>query len=171
MWGKFRGFGRGTARHAHRGARAGGFTLIELLVTIAIVALLLALLAPALARIRAAARDGVCRTNLRQMADGTAAHVAMYGYVPPASRAFDYPGPTLLCPRDPLRRALGYETLFRTHWMAGEDVSRLRMWTGLLDGAPHREAIYWDGWEERSKREHNHHAYYDGHVANWNADR
>ena len=42
------------------------FTLIELLVVMAIVALLMAILLPALQRVRKQARAVVCQTNLRQ---------------------------------------------------------------------------------------------------------
>jgi len=43
-----------------------GFTLIELLVVIAIIALLMAILASALSRVREQARTLICRSNLRQ---------------------------------------------------------------------------------------------------------
>lgn len=83
----------------------GGFTLLELLAVISIIAVLAALLLPALSMARARARSAVCKNHLRQMG------AALKMYVDEHGSAFPYylgpPGPSYGDEKGLRERALG----------------------------------------------------------------
>ena len=69
---------RPLARH-----RQTGFTLVELLVVIAIIAILAALLMPALARAKSKAARTSCLNNLKQLIVGSIVYGDDFGELPP----------------------------------------------------------------------------------------
>jgi len=66
-----------------KGRRRQGFTLVELLVVIAIIAVLSALLLPALRRAREVAKQARCLSNLRQIGFGWQMYLQDFGAFPP----------------------------------------------------------------------------------------
>jgi prepilin-type N-terminal cleavage/methylation domain-containing protein len=80
-------------RHEHKHA----FTLIELLIVIAIVAILAALLLPALSRSKEKARRTLCQNNLRQLVLALDMYGEEYNRYPPCSCTYLVPGEQLVC--------------------------------------------------------------------------
>ena len=64
--------------HAQRSGNVTGFTLVELLVVISIIALLMAVLLPALSKARTQAKRIVCLSGLKQLTLGWMNYAAAY---------------------------------------------------------------------------------------------
>ena len=99
--------------------RVGPFTLVELLTVMAIVAVLAALLLPALGAARAKAREAACRSNVHQIGLGVLTYVAEYrDHLPVAARL----GPEPLLGWPALRDLLGGPWRDSEVWRCPADV-------------------------------------------------
>ena len=64
----------------------GAFSTVELLVVVAVAALLVSILLPALASVRSSGRSALCISNLRQMSIAAQRYALEYQYFPPGIR-------------------------------------------------------------------------------------
>ena len=98
------------------------FTLIELLVVIAIIAILAAMLMPALARARAEARKASCTSNIKNIMTGYAMYESDHGYMPVSELGEPALGNSMFATADRAEGARGLGFLREGAYIDSDDI-------------------------------------------------
>ncbi len=136
-----------------------GFTLVELLVVISIIALLISLLLPALAKARADGLAVICESNLRQIGTGVQEYAQEYenailpaGYSYTRTDAGTDPWPAIMIkagiapsPGNNLTAGAGQSTMFVDPALPVSDVSRVDGNGNIIGHRGTTSPNYWTG--------------------------